>query len=660
MTDFTSFSRRHLLAGAAAMPFAGALVTTAAHAQAAAPPPLSVLGKLPAVENVALSPNGKRVAMVMTRNGERIIIDYDLATGATAAGAIEGDKIRQVMWADNDTIMVATSSTEIYAGRLAEPMLAAMYNLPKGKRSILFTNVPGALRGVSGDFHRIQTGDGYKISASGWKSPEGINMTDTNASAYTETLERCLYAFSTKSSLSTKIDSDARPVQEWAVQPDGTLTGRSEYDDDTKMWVLRYRDGKGWREIFKTEARYDMPWLAGLGRDGKTLLVRFASGEAADRYYEFDGTGAKVELDIDGSYHEPIFHPATNVLVGFRNNGPISEWTFYDPVFQRLPKLLDQALPDSFNDILDMGENPRQLVVRSESPEDPGTYFYFDFTTGDFKEIGSAYPQMPAEWISPKSYITYQAADGLEIGAWLTLPVNGGDKNLPLVVLPHGGPEDLDSVRFNWMSQAIATRGYAVLQPNFRGSAGYGKAFTEKGYGEFGRKMQTDLSDGVAHLVKQGTVDPKRVAIAGHSYGGYAALAGVSLQSGVYNCAVAIAGLSDLRTFLDYRRERAGFDGNSYSMEYWRRFMGPESGWDSLSPVRHADTIAVPVLLIHGKDDVVVPFDQSDGIYQALSKAGKPVELVQLKQEDHWLSREPSRVQTLETLIAFLQKHNPA
>ncbi|ESQ73866.1 S9 family peptidase [Asticcacaulis sp. AC402] len=658
MIDPTSLSRRYLLAGAAVMPLAGTLFSRAARAQAA-PPPLTVLGKLPAVENVALSPNGKRVAMVMTRNGERIIIDYDLTTGATAAGAIEGDNIRRVMWVDNETVMVATSSADIYAGDLISVMLASMFNLPKGKRSILYTNVPGAVRGVTGDFYRIKTDEGYKVAASSFKDPEGINLGGTS-SMHANRLQRCLYAFSTKSSLSTNIDTDARPIQQWALQPDGAPRGRSEYDDDTKTWLLRYRDSKGWREIFKMEARYDKPWLAGLGRDGKTLLVRFDSGETADRYYEFDGTGAKVELDIDGSYHLPVFHPATNVLVGFRNNGPISDWTFYDPVFQRLPKLLDQALPDSFNDILDMAENPRQLVVRSESPEDPGTYFYFDFTTGDFKEIGSAYPQLPAEWISPKSYITYKAGDGLEIGAWLTLPVTGGDKNLALVVLPHGGPEDLDDVRFDWLSQAIATRGYAVLQANFRGSSGYGKAFTEKGYGEFGRKMQTDLSDGVAHLVKQGIADPKRVAIVGKAYGGYAALAGVSLQSGIYNCAIAIAGLSDLRTFIAYRREREGFDNDSYNLEYWRRFMGPEGGWDTLSPARNADAIGVPVLLIHGKDDVVVPFDQSNSFYQAMTKAGKPVELTQLKQEDHWLSREPTRVQTLEAMMAFLLKHNPA
>jgi len=198
-----------------------------------------------------------------------------------------------------------------------------------------------------------------------------------------------------------------------------------------------------------------------------------------------------------------------------------------------------------------------------------------------------------------------------------------------------------------------------VLQPNYRGSSGYGKDYTAKGYGEFGRKMQTDLSDGVAHLAKEGMIDPKRVAIAGGSYGGYAALAGVSLQKGIYNCAVSISGLSNLKTFLDYRRERVGFDGDSYSMLYWKRFMGDDSRLAEISPINHVADITAPVMLIHGKDDVVVPFDQSQQIYDALKRAGKDVELVATDHEDHWLSREPSRVQTLEAMMGFLLKHNP-
>jgi dipeptidyl aminopeptidase/acylaminoacyl peptidase len=173
--------------------------------------------------------------------------------------------------------------------------------------------------------------------------------------------------------------------------------------------------------------------------------------------------------------------------------------------------------------------------------------------------------------------------------------------------------------------------------------------------------MQTDLSDGVAHLAAQGTVDPSRVCIMGASNGGYAALAGVTIQSGIYRCAVAIAGVSDPGDFLGRRIERAG--SNSASARYWMRFMGAESGSDprlaDISPVARAGNGRAPVLLIHGRDDTVVEYSQTSDMARALRAAGRPVQVVDLRQEDHWLSREPTRIQTITEAVAFIEQHNP-
>ncbi len=660
MTTSTHLSRRAIVTGLTA----GAALVAArpSLAQAPALPPLTLWGKLPAVEAVALSPGGTRVAMVMDKGGERAIVDYELATGKASAAIIAGDKLRDLMWVDDEYITVVSSNIMKDVGRQWEQWFGLMLNVPAGKRRIMYDGVGGVNSTViSGNIFRIKTNDGYRITASSWKVPEGVNMvnSDSGGNSYSETYTECLYYFNPATGRGFKLDEDSRNIDNWVVKADGHLAARSEYNDDQgRNFIVRMKTDKGWNEVYRVKADMDRPSLLGLGRDGESVLVGIQAGEKADTYFELDATGKITPLEAQGVGHYPIFHPATRALAGFGNSGPIDTYTFYDPVMQRLPKLINGALPDSINDLVSIGENPRQVVVRSESVEDAGTYFYFNFTTGDFKEIGSSHPGLTAEWIAPKSYITYKAADGLEIGAWLTLPPGKEAKNLALVVLPHGGPESFDDARFDWLSQAIASRGYAVLQPNFRGSSGHGKAFTEAGYGEFGRKMQTDLSDGVAHLVKQGTVNAKRVAIAGASYGGYAALAGVSLQKGIYNCAVSIAGLSDLKSFNAYLSEWSNFDGNSYTMRYWKRFTG-EAGLDDISPIRHVDAISVPVMLIHGKDDIVVPYQQTQLINDALTKAGKPVELVVLNGEDHWLSREPSRVQTLESMVSFLLKHNP-
>ena len=174
--------------------------------------------------------------------------------------------------------------------------------------------------------------------------------------------------------------------------------------------------------------------------------------------------------------------------------------------------------------------------------------------------------------------------------------------------------------------------------------------------------MQTDLSDAVRYLAKDGTIDPKRVCIVGGSYGGYAALAGVTLDPGVYRCAVSVAGLSDLKRFLLWSGELQR-NRDNFGQRYWDRFMGISGPNDpalqAISPIEHASAVSAPVLLIHGRDDTVVPFQQSDVMADALRHAGKQVEVVTLRHEDHWLSRSDTRYQMLAATVAFLKENNP-
>jgi dipeptidyl aminopeptidase/acylaminoacyl peptidase len=232
----------------------------------------------------------------------------------------------------------------------------------------------------------------------------------------------------------------------------------------------------------------------------------------------------------------------------------------------------------------------------------------------------------------------------------------------PLVLLPHGGPAAQDVGGYDWLAHALASRGYAVLQPNFRGSGGFGKAWEEAGHGEWGiGVMQHDLTDGVAAVVAEGIADPERVCIAGGSYGGYAALAGAAFTPELYRCAAAIAGVADLRVMLSFERDMAG--GLSSTVSYWREAMGVENAdsptehLNAASPAQHVDRVRAPVLLIHGRDDTVVPITQSRLMERALTQAGKSVRLVELEGEDHWLSGAKTRLETLRALDAFLAEH---
>jgi len=337
------------------------------------------------------------------------------------------------------------------------------------------------------------------------------------------------------------------------------------------------------------------------------------------------------------------------------------EYVFFDPTTEQSWQAIVRAFPSERVRFESASSDFGKVIVRVEGERDGFGYQLVDLTNHRAEALGDIYEGVGKPF--EVRTITYAAADGLMIPAYLTVPRGKPTQKLPLIVLPHGGPAVRDTADFDWWSQALADQGYAVLRPNYRGSD-LDRAFLTKGFGQWGRKMQTDLSDGVRYLAKEGLIDPARVCIVGGSYGGYAALAGVSLDPGVYRCAVSVAGLSDLHRMLSWINQRMYSAGAAnLPQRYWDRFLGvkgpDDPALDEISPVKHVNAINVPVLLIHGKDDTVVPFEQSDVMYAALRKANKSVELVPLKGEDHWMSRSATRLQMLETSVAFLRAHNP-
>jgi dipeptidyl aminopeptidase/acylaminoacyl peptidase len=289
--------------------------------------------------------------------------------------------------------------------------------------------------------------------------------------------------------------------------------------------------------------------------------------------------------------------------------------------------------------------------VRSSDPQHPDTYWLYDTKTHQLKVLAGAYPTLqPTDLGAMKPY-PYKARDGLDIHAYLTLPPGKAAHNLPVVIFPHGGPEERDSIEFDWWAQFMASRGYAVLQPNFRGSAGYGWKFQSAGFTQWGRAMQDDVTDGVKKLIADGIADPKRICIVGASYGGYAALAGATFTPDLYACAVSVAGVSNL---IDLQNSVSG-------MAYWTTRIGDvDKDADALkaeSPTLHADQVRAPILLMHGEKDVTVPIDQSTQERDALKKAGKDVSFVSIDGDDHYLNLASTRIRVLTEIATFLDAH---
>jgi dipeptidyl aminopeptidase/acylaminoacyl peptidase len=376
-----------------------------------------------------------------------------------------------------------------------------------------------------------------------------------------------------------------------------------------------------WRVVKQIDAPIDQPSLLGLGRDGASIAVSFPEGN----------TEVVRELLPNGAtWSDPIAAPEEFIRdpVTQRPIGQIlvagGEWRyeFFDPRDQRAWTAMQAAYPNDLLSLVSFSADHRKLVLRVDSATEGPAYALVNLDTGKGDWIANEYRDLAPRDIGPKHAIAFKAADGVNLTGYLTLPQGRQAKGLPV---------------------------------NYRGSDGFGWDFQASGFGQWGRKMQTDPSDGVRYLAAQGTIDPARGCIAGASYGGYAALAGAALDPGVYRCAASVAGLSDLKRFVAGRRRDDGV-GNE---RYWLRYMGPSSDLAAVSPALQVEKVKIPILLIHGKDDTTAPFEQSQIMADALRKAGKHFEFVTLKKEDHWLSQGETRLLTLQSVVACLEKNNP-
>lgn len=285
----------------------------------------------------------------------------------------------------------------------------------------------------------------------------------------------------------------------------------------------------------------------------------------------------------------------------------------------------------------DISKDHKRLIFFASGPRQPGAFWLYDTGRAKLEMLGERKPWLKADRLAPMKTLSVKARDGVALTAYLTTPIGVTKGPRPLVVLPHGGPESRDRLDFDPMVQTFAARGWLVLQPNFRGSDGYGRAFADLGRRHWGDKMQEDIDDCVAQVLASGLIDPARIAICGASYGGYAALMGGMRRPELYKAVVSIAGVSDLPEMLTYSRNEDGADSPAYA--YWRKTIGDprtdQAMLEAASPTRHAGAFRAPVLLLHGTEDGIVPPKQSRLMDKALKAAGKATELVEIKGAGH-------------------------
>jgi dipeptidyl aminopeptidase/acylaminoacyl peptidase len=307
---------------------------------------------------------------------------------------------------------------------------------------------------------------------------------------------------------------------------------------------------------------------------------------------------------------------------------------------------------------LSMSDDGRYWLFGVQGPTEPGAYYVFDRKTKTMALAANRHPELPSSKLGPMQAFTYTAGDGTQIHAYLTRPPHAPAGPLPLIVMPHGGPEARDSLTFDIWAEILATRGYMVLQPNFRGSAGYGHKFIAAGFRQWGGKMQDDITDGVMSLIKTGQADPNRVCIFGASFGGYAALYGAARSPDLYKCAASFAGVADLEALVNWERTTKGHESRYL---YANRSIGDPvrdaAKLKAASPLTYASRLNVPVLLIHGTEDRSVPIAQSQAMDKALRAARKDVRFISFPGEGHadWSPRDEQAA--LSEVAGFIEGH---
>ncbi|MGA7541086.1 MAG: S9 family peptidase [Steroidobacteraceae bacterium] len=639
-------------------------------AQAAAPEvPAAAFAALPQVSDVELSPNGKLLAWRDQSGPVNKVMIYDIDTRSYRRSVTIDHPlvVRSVLWADDDTLLVTMSQMQqlpLQQQRRRYTFYRTM-SLDVNTGKTCFLLMGGGYRGLVTGAELIawHTARPHTVIMSTWDYSATAAREQTGTHIFDQRADSGwvgeLFRVDTRTGKGTEIDEGGQYADDWVVNADGDPVARSEWQPAHHQYLVEAKSGLGWRQIL---SRQDATaWtLYGLSSDGKSLI---ATGPGQDGWVRLwaialDGAGAKqISPDVPADVVDVIYDHFSGVPTGIKLGGIDPQVHWLDPATQARDESVARAFPGRIVSVYDHSQDGSRVVAEVEDRSHPPVYYLVDFKTHGATLIGEAYPALDNVTLGPVRTLTYPARDGTAIPAYLTLPPGLAPRNLPMVVLPHGGPEASDTPYFDWLAQFLAMRGYAVLQPEFRGSTGFGVAFRRAGRGQWGGLMQDDVTDGVKAMIRQGVADPHRICIVGGSYGGYAALAGAAFTPKLYACVVSINGVSDLPAMLGYEKGQHGTESDAVA--YWEGDIG--SQFDSKvidhSPVNSAADVEAPVLLLHAINDTVVPIAQSEEMAKALAALGKPVTFIKLDGEDHWLSNAPTRLEVLEDTDHFLRQH---
>ncbi|MCF8504674.1 MAG: prolyl oligopeptidase family serine peptidase [Caulobacter sp.] len=664
-------TRRKLVALAAAGPvvLAGAPVWAAEAASGATPPTLDDLTRPRAVLDAAISPLGDRIAILREqREGDRRLAYVLLARTADLRGppiqAVIGDyDVHRVQWASNDRLLVWFSfdktadgkKTGIRAGaRLYERSVHRLMAIGAdgGNPVVLLGQDRSAQSYIWNVSHVVDplVGDDDHILMQVWdpdlyaNTLQKVNIHTGKGELHERGSERTRFWYTQNGVAMLRVDeSELGRYTRLSARPPGA------------------RDWQFVRKIRRNDfSQYDDFEAVGATDEAGVLLVAtMAPGDDARTIRRFDlrtltlgeVVAGQAERDMEGVFFDKGLSPLAAAYTDDR-----TQYQFLDPALAPHYRAVQTAIGADANVLLhDIDLARRRFIVHASGATESGAFYLYDRETRQLDLIGRQAGWLASERLAPMEALRIRARDGVDLTAYLTRPLAAGPR--PLVVMPHGGPHARDGLSFDIFAQAFAARGWLVLQPNFRGSSGYGRAFAEAGHRRWADRMQEDVEDCVAHVVASGAVAPGKIAICGASYGGYAALMGGIRKPDQYRRIVSIAGVTDLPDLLSYERED-GADSPSYL--YFVKTVGdPATDREALkrgSPTERAAELTAPVLLIHGDLDGVVPIRQSRAMAASLKRENRTARLVEIRNGGHGGWEPDVLKQILQETTAFIDE----
>ncbi len=648
--------------------------------------PIETFSKTPEMSQALLSPDGMQLAYLADHNGvvKLHILDFggkppvrlNLGTEAVSPDSTRSGLRKEVstyVWSGNRRLVLTTTTNGGLYGVLAmnsdgkQVVGISGWENPNNRK----TDIIGNVRTISVD---SWTNEVIYAFPEGESAVLMLDRHDSGGGSYNRP---DIVRVNTLTGTAKTVVKNPGEVARWGVDfggvarvgilSHGDLSGVLYRDSEKADWrtALPLKDRRGSLRTLGFDASSKRILVAGLTEDRRwaPFALDPASGELGDPLLVDAGYDIIPERYIPGIANValvgPIFSRAKQSMVGFRYYTEAARTKWFDPEYAAYQKAVDKYLPNTVNLLINQSDDGKKQLWFSFSDQNPGTYTVLDVAKRSFVPIA---PRMP--WIKPAQMastlsIKYAARDGLEIHGYLTVPAGHQPKDLPLVVMPHGGPWVRDVWGYDPLVQLLANRGYAVLQMNYRGSTGYGDELLRNARREIGGKIQDDIEDATRWAIASGIAKADRIAIMGMSYGGYSTLFALGRTPDLYRCGISAAGVTDWPALY----EDSDVAENKSARNYWREQIGDPGREQDLaklraaSPVNFADKITAPVLIVQGKDDQRVPQDQAKRMIAALEKAGRKPESLILANVGHNYGDEKKRLEIYTAMVGFLEKN---